>query len=370
MCSYSLLCSMKLHLRVDAHSQLRTFLQSYAATTIRVSGRALVSQQGSSPQIGCCMQGVVYGVATDETTADPQLINRYDYDGIFGTALNRFVVQAAVGHPLTVYGKGGQTRGYLDIRDTVRSTPACLAVTDFSTTISRCASGSSVQKSAQKSSAGRSVQEAGAAAPEVSQAAQCMPHAAALGRETLAATQHRAAAPSSQPDGWARGSDGPKPKHALQVRCVQLAIDNPASTGEMRVFNQFTEQFSVNDLAAIITRKGKEAGLAVQVGVHRPNRHPSIPENSVNDLAAIITRKGREAGLGGQAGLPWHPDISPSPEAAGSAAGPVWSAEETGTAMLLRLSCSRCSGLEPPWCRPQLPSSCAIYVLLMCQLRE
>ncbi len=59
-------------------------------------------------------------MATDETTADPLLINRYDYDGIFGTALNRFVVQAAVGHPLTVYGKGGQTRGYLDIRDTVR----------------------------------------------------------------------------------------------------------------------------------------------------------------------------------------------------------------------------------------------------------
>ena len=68
------------------------------------------------------MQGVVYGVATDETTADPLLINRYDYDGIFGTALNRFVVQAAVGHPLTVYGKGGQTRGYLDIRDTVSFT--------------------------------------------------------------------------------------------------------------------------------------------------------------------------------------------------------------------------------------------------------
>ncbi len=62
----------------------------------------------------------MYGVATEETTADPLLINRYDYDGIFGTALNRFVVQAAVGHPLTVYGKGGQTRGYLDIRDTVR----------------------------------------------------------------------------------------------------------------------------------------------------------------------------------------------------------------------------------------------------------
>ena len=51
----------------------------------------------------------------------------------------------------------------------------------------------------------------------------------------------------------------------MQVRCIQLAIDNPANNGEMRVFNQFTEQFSVNDLADIITRKGKEAGLDVQV---------------------------------------------------------------------------------------------------------
>ena len=59
--------------------------------------------------------------------ADPLLINRYDYDGVFGTALNRFVVQAAVGHPLTVYGKGGQTRGYLDIRDTVRRAASHLA---------------------------------------------------------------------------------------------------------------------------------------------------------------------------------------------------------------------------------------------------
>jgi UDP-sulfoquinovose synthase len=50
---------------------------------------------------------------------DPILINRLDYDGIFGTALNRFCIQAAVDHPLTVYGKGGQTRGFLDIRDTV-----------------------------------------------------------------------------------------------------------------------------------------------------------------------------------------------------------------------------------------------------------
>ena len=65
------------------------------------------------------MQGIVYGVKTEETDADRRLVNRFDYDGVFGTALNRFVVQAAVGHPLTVYGKGGQTRGFLDIRDTV-----------------------------------------------------------------------------------------------------------------------------------------------------------------------------------------------------------------------------------------------------------
>lgn len=68
----------------------------------------------------------MYGVKTEETDADRVLINRFDYDGVFGTALNRFVVQAAVGHPLTVYGKGGQTRGFLDIRDTVSTCSALL----------------------------------------------------------------------------------------------------------------------------------------------------------------------------------------------------------------------------------------------------
>ncbi|KAL0041303.1 hypothetical protein WJX77_011632 [Trebouxia sp. C0004] len=112
-------------------------------------------------------QGIVYGVKTEETDADRKLVNRFDYDGVFGTALNRFVVQAAVGHPLTVYGKGGQTRGFLDIRDT--------------------------------------------------------------------------------------------------VRCIQLAVDNPADRGEMRVFNQFTEQFSVNDIASIVKKAGSKVGLDVQV---------------------------------------------------------------------------------------------------------
>ncbi len=112
-------------------------------------------------------QGVVYGVLTDETGMDELLINRLDYDGVFGTALNRFCVQAAVGHPLTVYGKGGQTRGFLDIRDT--------------------------------------------------------------------------------------------------VRCVELAIANPAAAGEFRVFNQFTEMFSVGDLAHMVEKAGSALGLAIEV---------------------------------------------------------------------------------------------------------
>ena len=65
-------------------------------------------------------QGVVYGVETDETTQDARLATRFDYDQIYGTALNRFCAQAAVGYPLTVYGKGQQIRGYINLRDTIR----------------------------------------------------------------------------------------------------------------------------------------------------------------------------------------------------------------------------------------------------------
>src|ERR1700690_1438277 len=72
-------------------------------------------------------QGVVYGTLTDEVELDETLINRFDYDEVFGTVLNRFCVQAAIGTPLTVYGKGGQTRGFLDIRGTGRCVEiACL----------------------------------------------------------------------------------------------------------------------------------------------------------------------------------------------------------------------------------------------------
>ena len=65
-------------------------------------------------------QGIVYGLDTYETALDPVLATRFDYDQIYGTALNRFCIQAAIGYPLTVYGRGGQTRGYINIKDTVR----------------------------------------------------------------------------------------------------------------------------------------------------------------------------------------------------------------------------------------------------------
>ncbi|NEQ33087.1 MAG: NAD-dependent epimerase/dehydratase family protein [Leptolyngbya sp. SIO4C5] len=112
-------------------------------------------------------QGIVYGVLTEETGMDELLINRLDYDGVFGTALNRFCIQAAIGHPLTVYGSGGQTRGLLDIRDT--------------------------------------------------------------------------------------------------VRCIEIAVSNPADRGEFRVFNQFTEMFSISDLAMMVQKAGTAMGVKVEI---------------------------------------------------------------------------------------------------------
>lgn len=69
-------------------------------------------------------QGIVWGTQTEETRRHPDLINRFDYDGEYGTVLNRFLVQAAIGHPLTVHGTGGQTRAFINIQDTVR----CIAL--------------------------------------------------------------------------------------------------------------------------------------------------------------------------------------------------------------------------------------------------
>jgi UDP-sulfoquinovose synthase len=128
-------------------------------------------------------QGVVYGTMTDEAALDETLINRFDYDEVFGTVLNRFCAQAAVGHPLTVYGKGGQTRGYLDIRDT--------------------------------------------------------------------------------------------------VRCVELACLNPARVGEFRVFNQFTEQFSVLELARMVQTAGRNLGLRVEID-HLPDPRVEAEEHYYN----------------------------------------------------------------------------------------
>jgi UDP-sulfoquinovose synthase len=65
-------------------------------------------------------QGIVWGTQTDETRRDERLINRFDYDGDYGTVLNRFLMQAAIGYPLTVHGTGGQTRAFIHIRNTVR----------------------------------------------------------------------------------------------------------------------------------------------------------------------------------------------------------------------------------------------------------
>jgi len=65
-------------------------------------------------------QGVVYGQQTPETAMDDRLATRFDYDAVFGTVLNRFVIQAVLGKPLTIYGTGGQTRGFIEVRDTVR----------------------------------------------------------------------------------------------------------------------------------------------------------------------------------------------------------------------------------------------------------
>jgi UDP-sulfoquinovose synthase len=128
-------------------------------------------------------QGIVYGVLTEETGLDELLINRLDYDGVFGTALNRFCIQAAIGHPLTVYGKGGQTRGLLDIRDT--------------------------------------------------------------------------------------------------VRCIELAIANPADPGQFRVFNQFTELFSIGDLANMVQKAGEALGLKVEVN-HLENPRVELEEHYFN----------------------------------------------------------------------------------------
>ncbi len=113
------------------------------------------------------MQGPVYGLTTAESESDERLLSFLNYDEIFGTVLNRFMVQAVAGYPLTVYGKGNQIRGYLNLRDT--------------------------------------------------------------------------------------------------LTCVRLAVEKPASPGELRILNQFTEVFSVNQLAQRVHDVGRKLGLDVVI---------------------------------------------------------------------------------------------------------
>ena len=143
-------------------------------------------------------QGVVYGTMTDEIALDEALINRFDYDDVFGTVLNRFCVQAAIGQPLTVYGKGGQMRGFLDIRDT--------------------------------------------------------------------------------------------------VRCIEIACQNPASRGECRVYNQFTEQFSVLELAQMVETVGKKLGMTVEID-HLPDPRVEAEEHYYNAKHSKLIDLGLEPHL-------------------------------------------------------------------------
>ncbi len=113
------------------------------------------------------MQGPVYGISTAQADLDESLMPNFHYDDIFGTVVNRFLVQAVAGIPLTVYGSGGQVRGYLNLNDT--------------------------------------------------------------------------------------------------LQCVMLAVEKPAAHGEMRILNQFTELFSVNELAERVQRVGNSMGLNVQI---------------------------------------------------------------------------------------------------------
>ena len=83
--------------------------------------------QNDSLRITDLHQGIVWGTQTPQTIRDERLINRFDYDGDYGTVLNRFLMQAAIGHPLTVHGTGGQTRAFIHIRDTARCIEIALA---------------------------------------------------------------------------------------------------------------------------------------------------------------------------------------------------------------------------------------------------
>jgi len=143
-------------------------------------------------------QGVVYGIETPEAKLDERLLTRFDYDEAFGTALNRFCVQAVVGRPLTVYGVGGQTRGFLNIVDT--------------------------------------------------------------------------------------------------LQCVELTANNPAGAGEYRVFNQFTETFTVAELAEKVKHAGAEVGITVTID-NLQNPRFELEEHYYNPVHTKLPSLGLEPTL-------------------------------------------------------------------------
>lgn len=144
------------------------------------------------------MQGPVYGFKTNEITASPDLNTLVSYDHIFGTVLNRFIAQAVTNTPLTVYGKGGQTRGYLDIKDT--------------------------------------------------------------------------------------------------LQCVALSIKNPPNAGELRVLNQFTELFSVNQLAQMVSDAAKKIGFKGEL-VSIPNPRRENEEHYYNAKSTGLAELGLKPDL-------------------------------------------------------------------------
>jgi UDP-sulfoquinovose synthase len=146
-------------------------------------------------------QGVVYGIDTEETAGDERLVTRFDYDEIFGTVLNRFCLQAVIGHPLTVYGAGTQTRGFLNIRDT--------------------------------------------------------------------------------------------------LACVELAVVNPAERGDFRVFNQFTEQFSVIELAELVKSAAAHLGYEVEIQ-HYENPRVEKEQHYYNAVHTKLLDLGLEPKLLGE----------------------------------------------------------------------
>lgn len=141
------------------------------------------------------MQGPVYGMFTDETMVDDQLLPFFNYDELFGTVVNRFVVQAVAGIPLSIYGRGGQTRGYLNIKDT--------------------------------------------------------------------------------------------------INCVRLALENPPEAGELKIYNQFTETFSVTELADMIQGAGNKLGIDVEVQ-HMDNPRTELEEHYYNPAHTGLLELGLE----------------------------------------------------------------------------